>query len=294
MGNRAVQAGLVVLFLVFGVVAAYALNGAGKKAGGATANGSPSAASSPSASPSEAPSASPSAPLPSPSEAPTQSPTAAPAPAQSTQPTGTTPTGTSSCTTTGSGGSGPPGYPRQVSAGASYQYCGSGRLIVDAVDGGEGGSAICAGIEETTQAMPGGYRGAFFVGIEFRDGKILSAGYIKTGSSRTDFASLADGAGTPLGGNVGGDPGPGGHTYCVSHTGSGWTMTRDGSTTIFTTAAEAAANVAGATVKFDSQLQPLNGATTAAFGFTIPGFHDITDDGAAVPGSRLRGRAFYA
>jgi len=198
--------------------------------------------------------------------------------------------GTSSCSSTGSGGSGPAGYPSQVQSGRAYNYCGPRRFISRGTDGGETASGVCAGINESTQGFPAGYTGVFYVGVQFPDGQVVSAGYVRDANGRHDFGSIqAVNSSSPSGGAVGADPGPGSHTYCVTRTGSGWATTRDGSTIY--TAPEGAGNLSGASLRFDSDVQPVGSAAAQQFTFTVPGFHDILVGGAGP--RQLRGAAFY-
>ena len=286
--------------ILFGVVAAVAVNGRNhnnQTAGSTTSptpsvdvsptpaespSASPSAAASPSASPTETPSA-----VPTTTPEPTSTPTAAPTGGGS----GGTSTG-SNCSTAGSGGAGPAGYPQQVSAGAQYQYCGPSALVVHATDSREaGGSSVCAGVNENTQAFPNGYEGVFFVGVQFPDGQIVSAGYIRTAAGREDFGSIQNASGSQKAGTLGTDPGGGSHTYCVTRIGANWNMTRD-STSIYTTTAEPWANLSHTVIKFDSDVQTVGRPAAANFTLTVPGFHDIAVDGA--PPRELRGAAFYS
>jgi hypothetical protein len=296
MGNRGIQAALVVVVLVFGVLAALIVGNARK---GQVANTNPTPTASTSAtespSPSPSPSASPS-PEASPSVAPSEAPTAAPAPTATTQPAptggGTGSTGTAGCSTNGSGGNGPASYPRQLQAGAQYQYCGSRVLVVHATDNSDSGTSVCAGINENTQAFPSGDQAVFFVGVEFPDHQILAAGYIRRNGSRTDFASIQNANGSGQAGAVGGDPGAGSHTYCVSHSGGAWVMTRDGGTPIFSTSKEAATDISGATVKFDSNVEAAPGSSASPTSLVVPGFHDILIGGK--PPTKLTGATFYS
>ena len=299
MGSRGIQVALIAVVIVFGVVAAAVVNGARHPGQTATNTTTPSPLVE--ASPSESPSASPSAaaspsPEASPAPAATAAPSPVPTPTTTTSPTTTpttTPTGTgsgSSCSTGGSGGSGPPGYPQQVSAGAQYAYCGPRALVVHATDR-DNGSGVCAGINENTQAFPSGYEGVFFVGVQFPDGQIISAGYVRTAAGRQDFGSIQNASGSQKSGQLGADPGAGSHTYCVKRGGSGWIATRD-STTIFSTPNEPAANFNGGVVKFDNDVEPVGAPAAASFTLVVPGFHDILVDGRGP--RELRGAAFYS
>jgi hypothetical protein len=275
-----VQAALVIVVLVFGVLAALVVGGGRKHdtANNPNAVATPSIDVSPTPSPSAAaspsPSASPSA-APSPSPAATEAPTAAPQPTQSSQPVA----------------SGPAAYPAQVKAGSSYGYTGPRAYVAHATDSVDSGSSACAGINESTQAFPSGYEGVFYVGVVFPDGNILSAGYIRTAAGRKDFASFQNASGSTRSGVQGADPGAGSHTYCVTHTASGWSMTDDGKE-IYASSAEGATGVGGATVKFDSDVQAIGSPAAASFTFVIPGFHDITVGGQ--PPHQLRGSNFYS
>ena len=180
-----------------------------------------------------------------------------------------------------------------MSAGAQYNYCGPAALVVHATDSLTSGTAACAGINESTQDFPSGYEGVFFVGVQFPDGQIIAAGYIRNSAGREDFGSIQNGSGSQKAGNLGHDPGPGSHTYCVSRTGSQWVMTRD-STTLYATSAEGATDLGGrgTVVKFDSDVETVGRPGAANFTLTIPGFHDITVGGLSP--RELRGAAFYA
>lgn len=294
MGNRGVQALLMVGVIIVAAVSAVAVNGSRGKnqtaVSRSTETPSPRVTSTPSATAQSTPSASPTV-EPSPSESPTAVPTVAPT--ATTQPTGNgagTGTTASNCSTAGSGGSGPAGYPPQVQAGQSYNYCGPRSLVSHATDTGETASGVCAGINESTGSFPGGYEGVFFVGVQFPDGNIVSAGYIADSSGHKDFGSIQNPSGTSKNGTVGSDPGPGSHTYCVNRTASGWATTRDGNTIY--TASEGATTLNGATLKFDSDVEPLGSPAAQQFTFTVPGFHDILVGGAGP--RQLRGAAFYS
>jgi hypothetical protein len=302
MGNRGIQAALMAVVVLFGVIAAVAVNGG--KNGNQTATVTPTATATASAqpTPSEGLSPSPSAsaeatPSPSPSveatPAPAESTTPAPAPRQSAPPAGNGGGGTTAtgCSSAGSGGSGPSGYPAQIQAGRSYSYCGPRAFVSHATDSGETADGVCAGINESTQAFPGGYEGVFFVGVQFGDGQIVSAGYIRSGGGRQDFASVQNGSGSQKAGTLGADPGAGSHTYCVKRSGSQWAMTRD-STTIYQTSAEPATTLAGATLKFDADVETVGQPGAQDFTFTVPGFQDIAVGGQ--PPRQLRGAAFYS
>jgi hypothetical protein len=166
-------------------------------------------------------------------------------------------------------------------------------MVVHATDSIDSGSSVCAGINESTQSFPGGYEGVYFVGVQFPDGNILAAGYVRANGGRRDFASFQNASGTvrhPVNPNYA-DPGPGSHTYCVTHVASGWSMTRDG-TQIYLSTEEPATDVQGATVKFDSDVEPVGSPAAQSFTFTVPGFHDITVGGQAP--RQLRGAHFYS
>ncbi|MFN2463051.1 MAG: hypothetical protein ABR573_04000 [Candidatus Dormibacteria bacterium] len=285
MGNRGVQVLLVVVVLVLGVGSAVAVNSSRSSKEKATATASPSPTLSPSPSPSAtasaSPSASPSTPA-SPEPAPSVAPTTAPAPAPTAN------GGTAdACALSPSGGS---GTPPEISAGRSYNYCGPRAFVAHATDSRETASGVCAGINESTQSFPGGYEGVFFVGVQFPDGKIVSAGYVRDAAGRHEFGSIQNSNGTQRNGVLGSDPGAGSHTYCVNRSGSGWATTRDG--IVIYTAPEGAATLQGGTIKFDSDVAPVGSPAPQAFTFTVPGFHDILVSGAAP--RQLLGAAFYS
>lgn len=277
MGSRGVQAALVIVVLVFGVAAALAVGGA-RKHQTATGGNSPAVTASPEVTPSPSRTPSPSPSL-SPSEAPSPSaaPSEAPPPAPAPQPA--------------PGGSGPAAYPAQIRAGTTYSYRGSAVLVAHATDSIDSGSSVCAGINESTQGFPAGDRGVFFVGVQFPDRQILAAGYIRRNGARIDFASIQDANHANRAGVLGSDPGAGSHTYCVSHSASGWAMTRDGNQ-LYSTTREAATGVGGALLKFDSNLEPSGTGSPAASNLVIPGFHDISIGGSQP--RQLRGSIFYA
>jgi hypothetical protein len=303
MGNRGIQAALVVVVIVFGVLAALIVGNA-RKGQVANTNTTPAASASATESPSPSPSPSASAiaspsPEASPSVAPSESPSAAPAPTATTQPA---PTGggtgpTAGCSTSGTGGNGPATYPRQIQAGAQYQYCGSRVLIVHATDNSDTGTGFCAGINENTQAFPSGDQAVFFIGVEFPDHQILAAGYIRRNGARTDFASIQQANGTDQAGTVGSDPGPGSHTYCIAHSAPGvWHMddldAAGGRHEIYATTREPATDLSGATLKFDSNVEAAPGSSASPTTLVVPGFHDILIDGR--PPTKLTGATFYS
>lgn len=288
---------MIAVVILFGVGAAVAVNGARRHNQTATASPSPrpsiEASPSPSASPAASPSPTPAeSPSPTASATPSSQPTPTPIPTTTPSTAPTVPAGGggagSNCSTTGSGGS---GSPREISAGAQYQYCGPAALVVHATDSRDSGATACAGINESTQSFPDGYDGVFFVGVQFPDGQIISAGYIRNSAGREDFGSIQNGSGSQKAGTLGRDPGAGSHTYCVAHVASGWEMRRD-STVIYSTSAEPATDVRGTVLKFDSDVQTVGRPGAANFTFTIPGFHDILVGGS--PPSQLRGAAFYS
>jgi hypothetical protein len=237
---------------------------------------------SPSAEASSAPSAAPSA---VPSTAPSTAPTEAPSPSPSQAAASPTPTQSA----------GPAAYPAQIQAGGSYAMSAANNsLFALASDGVDGGSSACAGINESTQAFPAGYEGSFFVLVNFPDGAKLYAGYLRFGGgARQDFAEYQKGGRTyPAGGPAGAATASGSHTYCVTHGSGGWSMTDDGAAIPCPGCpAEAATDIAGATVMFESSAQYFSGTRTALT-LTVPGFHDLLVGGAAP--RQLRGRTQYA
>jgi hypothetical protein len=179
---------------------------------------------------------------------------------------------------------GPAAYPPEITAGTSYSYPGSGTVTAFASDRRDVGTSACAGINESTQVVPAGYIVYFFVAIKVPDGNILSAGYIKTSLERHDFGSLQRTDGSRDGvANAAGTTTPGSHTYCVTHTAGGWTMTDDG-TTIFTTAAESASSTSGGEVRFQNSasVNPSQPPTqTQSFNLVVVKWHDLAVGGSA-------------
>src|SRR5207245_2443059 len=186
----------VVAAALIGVVAAY---GAHALKGSGTALQTNSSPSPGAASPSPVPTATP---RPSPSAAPT--PTSVPSPYPSSP-------------VTAHGGPAP--YPSELNAGSSYAYNGKGTETAFARDSLDVAGTACAGINESTTAVPPGYETYFFVSFNFPDGKIISAGYIKDSAGRGDFASIQnkDGTGRQGVSSPAGSLASGSHTYCVTH-----------------------------------------------------------------------------
>lgn len=253
MGNRGLNLAVgMLLSVAIGVGVAY---GYKEVRGKPVATNQPATASSPSPSPS--PEASPS-----PSEAPSPSPPATPSPVPS-------PTA-----------AGPATYPATITAGSSYNYSGSGLLIVGAQDGTDAVSSVCAGINDSTQAFPPGYGGVFFVAIQFADGNRISAGFVRNAAGRTDFGTIQNnGTGFKDGAPKAG-PTSGSHTYCVTHSGSSWAMTDDGAT-IFSTTLEGAGASNGQLLFASSAQKQDPSQAQASFSLVVPGFHDISAGGAA-------------
>lgn len=235
----------------------------------ASASPSTSAAASPSPSPSPAASTAPTA-APSPAAAPTAAPTQASTPPPS-------------------GGT---AYPAQIKAGSSYSYSGNGSLAAYASDSAESDASVCAGINTTSQNFAKGqYAGYYFVSISFPDGVTLATGDIRTTGEQHDFASYQKGGAAPLGSQAPDGTTPdGSHTYCLTHGAGGWAATRDGAPVACGGCPqEPAGDTRGATIKFESLVSRIPGATgpVVASTLTIPGFHDITVGGN--PPRQLRG-----
>jgi hypothetical protein len=266
MGNRALQLVTLLVAVVVGVGAAIGVRAVRNASNEQSTSSNASASSAPSTSsvtnPTPSPTASPSA-SPSPSSSPVELPSQAPAPpAVPVRPAGAA------------------GYPPQLLAGSSYFYSGSGTLALLAVDNQDSGFTICAGINNTNQSIPAGYRAAYFVSVSFSDGNILSAGYIREGSTSTDFGQIQNGNGAPVGNRSSSPTAPGVHNYCVGRTSAGWAMTVDG-TTVFSTAAEPAGSSSGASLHFESTIQQQPGGSGGSGQFVVPGFQNINIDGRA-------------
>ena len=261
MGNRALQMVTLIVAVAVGVGAAYGVRAVrsvpSQQASSTSSTGTPSASAD--LSPSPTPSASPSAQA-SPSPAP--SPTVAPS---------STPTRPAA---------GAAAYPAQLQAGSTYSYSGSGQLAVLASDGQDSGTSICAGITNTSQAIPTGYFASYFVSVAFPDGNILSAGYLRQGSTSTDFGQIQAGSAPAVGNRSTSATGAGTHTYCVARSGSAWVMTADGGTVASTTA-EPATSTSGATLHFESTIQRKGSSTTVPLAFVVPGFSGLSIDGRA-------------
>jgi len=93
-----------------------------------------------------------------------------------------------------------------------------------ASDSQDAGTTICAGISNTSQSIPAGYRASYFVAVLMPDGNSLSAGYIREGSTSTDFGQIQSGS-SRSGAKSSSATGPGVHNYCVGRTSGGWAMT---------------------------------------------------------------------
>lgn len=262
MSSKGTQLLAVVVAIFVGFVLAY---GAHKLAtqSSSTANNppplglnSPSPSAAPSVAPSTAPSVAPPAPTPS----------AAPSPVAPPSPLG------------------PAAYPPELQAGSSYPIAaGDNALFALASDSIDGGSGACAGINESTQSFPSGYEGSYYVAVKFGDGTVIYAGYLRYGSTpRQDFAEVQRGGKTfPANGPAGSATTPGSHTFCVTHTASGWVETDNGGAIPCPGCpAEPATSLSGATVLFESSAQWFTGSHTG-FSLTIPGFHDLSVGGTA-------------
>jgi len=263
MDNRGVNLGIgVLLAVVIGVGSAFGYHQLQNHQTAVT-QPTPSPQETPSEAPSPSPSESPATASPSPEATLSPSPVPSPSAAASPPPTG-----------------GPAAYPPQLAAGSSYPYSGSRSLGVGAQDSDDKGTAICAGINDSTQAFPAGYEGVFFVAIMFSDGNRISAGFVRNSSGRMDFGTVQnDGTNFKQGVQVAG-PTSGSHVYCVSHSGSNWVATDDGKT-IYTTTVETAA-VSSGQLLFESSAQHFDPSTpTTSFSLVVPGIHDITIDGKA-------------
>ena len=270
MGNRALQMVTLIVAVAVGGGAAYGVR--------AVRNVSSQQASSTSSTPGASPSASTdlgSSPSPTASPSDQASPSPAESPTLSPPPAPTRPA------------AGAAAYPAQLQAGSTYSYSGSGQLAALASDGQDSGTSICAGITNTTQFIPNGYLAAYFVSVTFRDGQVLSAGYVRKGSTSNDFGELQSGSSKP-GNKSSSATSAGTHTYCVARSGSAWVMTADGGTVASTTA-EPATSTSGATLHFESTIQrvPGSSAATVALGFVVPGFQNISINGR--PATQLKG-----
>lgn len=255
MGNRAVQAVTVIVALALGVGVAFGVHQFRGTSNQQATNSTPTPAASPSASPSPSPS-----PSTSPSPSPTQTPSAAP-------------------TSTPGGGTGgqPAGYPAQIRSGSAYPYSGSGSLAALATDSQDSGTSICAGITNTGQNIPTGYIAAYFVSVTFPNGNILSAGYLREGTVSNDFGQIQNGS-TKTGNRSQTATAAGTHNYCVTRGSSGWVMTADGAN-VYGTSAESATSTAGATLRFESTIQPVGSPQVTSLSFVVPGFQNIAIDG---------------
>ena len=251
MGNRALQVVTLLVALGVGAGAAFgvkAVRDASSQQASATTTPTPSPSPAAAATSSPTPSASPS-PSPSPSPTPTPSKPAAAA-----------------------------AYPPQIQAGSTYNYSGRASLAAVASDSKDSGSSICAGITNTTQFIPSGYLAAYFVSVTFRDGQVLSSGYLRNGTTSNNFGQLQNRAGPPPN-QVSSDPtGAGTHTYCLKRSGSAWVTTADGAT-VFSTNGESATSTAGATLSFESTIQQKS-SNVVALAFVVPGFSSIAIDGS--------------
>jgi hypothetical protein len=267
MGNRAVQVVTIIVALAVGGGAAFGYpepRGSSQQSS-TQGQATPTPEVSESPTPFELPS-----PVPTPS--PTQAPTAPPSPPPAPSPTSAAPQ--------------PAAYPAQITAGTMYQYSGHGTLVALASDNQDAGTTVCAGITNSGQNIPPGYLAAYYVSVTFRDGNILSAGYVRSGVASQDFGQIQNG-GTKNGSKSATPTASGTHTYCVNRTGSSWSMTADG-TTIYSTTAEGAANTVGATLRFASSVEPSGSPPGTPFAFSIPGFSNIAID--AKPPTQLRGQ----
>lgn len=206
-------------------------------------------------------------PSPVPSESP--SPTQAPAPQATKTPVA----------------AGPAAYPAEIKAGTTYHYGGSGQFAALASDRRDSGTSICAGINTTSQAIADKYLASYFVSVTFSDGNILSAGYVRQGTTSNDFAQIQKGS-TKTGNRANAPTTGASHTYCVTRSGSSWKMTSDGAE-LFSTTSEAASSTAGAVLRFESSIQDNGSPSPVSTDFVVPGFHDIAIDGK--PPTQLTG-----
>jgi hypothetical protein len=266
MGNRALQLATVLVAVVLGVGAAYGVRevrNVSTKQAVSTPTPSPSPSPSPLAVDSPSPSSSP-AESPSPSASPSPAPSAAP-------------------------GSAP--YPAQLQAGTTYQYNGTGILAALATDSADNGSSVCAGINNTSQTIPDGYIGAYFVSVTFRDGQVLSSGVLRIdGSTSHDFGQLQNPSGKKGNQDSGATP-DGTRTYCITRGSGGWDMTSSGSPVpTYSTNAETATTFAGATITFESTIQRRGDSSSpiTSLTFVVPGFSNLAIDGK--PPTQLKGR----
>lgn len=263
MGNRAVQLATLLVAVVLGLGTAYgvrALRTGGQQAT-STSPSSTTASPAPAGSPSAA--ASPQA---------SATPSASPAPGGTEQPPGGAGPGPG-------GTSGGAALPPQILAGSTYRYSGVGTLALLAQDSVDSGTSICAAINRASLGPPAGYLTGYFVSVTFRDGNVLASGYVQTRSGSNDFGSIQNAAGKQ--GIKSAATAPGAHTYCVTRSASGWTMTSDGSA-VFSTAGEPAATTAGATLRFESTIQRVDSSQpVVAQTFVVPGFSALTVDGRA-------------
>jgi hypothetical protein len=178
-------------------------------------------------------------------------------------------------------------YPQQIQAGTVYQYTGSSSLAALASDSSDGGSSVCAGINTTSQLIPPGYLAAYFVSVTFRDGQVISSGYLRQGSTSNDWGQLQNSSTKDA--KQESSPTPAGtHTYCVTRSGGAWITTADGAT-IYTTTAEPATSFAGTILNFESTIQrkPDNSGPVKALSFFVPGFKALAIDGQ--PPTQLKG-----
>jgi hypothetical protein len=149
---------------------------------------------------------------------------------------------------------------------------------VFASDARDVAGSACAGINDSDLTVPAGYQIYSFVSFTFPDGKIVSAGWVKTSGGRLHFGSIQNRDGSGQAGNLAapGSLAAGSHTFCVTHGSGGWTATDDGAT-IFTTLAEGAVDSSRGSVQFHTSVSRAADSTapTASFSLLVPGFHDI-------------------
>jgi len=141
-------------------------------------------------------------------------------------------------------------------------------------------SASCAGINDTSEAVPTGYQLYSFIAFHLSDGKIVSVGWIKESDGRSAFGSIqnADGSGAHGSSLQPGSLAAGSHNFCLSYSGGNWNMTADGNQ--FFSVADAVGSSSGGSVQFQTSIANKSGQP-AAQTLVIPGFHDITVGGHA-------------
>ncbi|MDP9325910.1 MAG: hypothetical protein M3O87_05160 [Candidatus Dormibacteraeota bacterium] len=262
MGNRALQLATLIVAVAIGVGAAFGVRAVRNVSDQQVASNS-SASPSPALSPSPSPLVSvPPTPAESASPSPVASPAATSAPGRTAA-----------------------AYPPQILAGSAYQYSGQGSLAALATDSQDNGTTVCAGINSSSQSIPGGDLAAYFVSVTFRDGWVLSSGYIRQGGTSQVFGQQQN-TPTPVGNRESTAMSAGNHTFCVARSGGGWNMTADGAT-VYSTTVEPATSFAGATIAFESTIQRKDQGSGAALTFLVPGFTALAIDGQ--PPTQLKG-----